>query len=232
VLGALVLIGSFVYPVLVAPLFEHDTSLPAGELRTKIMQLAAEEGVRLDDVLVSDASRRTTELNAYVIGFGDTRRVVLYDTLVDNLPQGEILAVVAHELGHAKHDDILHGTLLGVAGVVFATGLVGLLVGPMLSSARRDRRAVAAGVPLLLAIVAVGTVLATPVENVISRKIETRADVASLVTTRDEGSFVQLQKELAIGSLTDPTPPALSQFLFGSHPTALQRIAVAHRILG
>jgi STE24 endopeptidase len=227
VIAALVLLGSFVYPVVVEPLFNHFTPLPQGELRTQIMQLAAKEHVHLDDVLVTDASRRTTELNAYVTGFGSTRRVVLYDNLLRDLPRGQVLSVVAHELGHAHHDDVLTGTLLGVAASFFGVGLLGLLVGRRYDGLRDP-----AVVPLLLALFALGSALALPVENTISRQIETRADVAALTTTQDGPSFVALQKQLAVSSLADPTPPALSQFWFGSHPTALQRIALAGRVLG
>lgn len=227
VIAALVLLGSFVYPVVVEPLFSNFTSLPQGDLRTQIMQIAQQEHVHLSDVLVTDASHRTTELNAYVTGFGSTRRVVLYDNLIDKLPRGQVLSVVAHELGHAHHDDVLTGTLLGVAAAFLGVGLLGLLVGRRYGGLRDP-----AVVPLLLALFALGSFVALPVENTISRQIETRADVAALVTTQDETSFVDLQRQLAVSSLADPTPPAWSQFWFGSHPTALQRIAVAERVLG
>lgn len=227
VIAALVMLGSFVYPLLVEPLFNHFESLPDGSLRTQVMRLAAQEHVHLGDVLVTDASRRTTELNAYVTGFGSTRRVVLYDNLVRDLPRGQILSVVAHELGHARHDDVLTGTLLGVAAAFAGVGLLGLLVGRRYDGVRDP-----AVVPLLLALFALGSTLALPVENTISRQIEARADVDALRTTRDEASFVALQRRLAVSSLADPTPPAWSQFCFGSHPTALQRIAMAGRVLG
>jgi STE24 endopeptidase len=229
VLAVLVLLGSFVYPVLVQPLFNHFTPLPPGQLRSQVMRIAAQEGVRLDDVLVVDASRRTTELNAYVTGFGSTRKVVLYDNTIRDLPRGEVLSVVAHELGHAKHDDVLTGTLLGVAAAFFGVGLLGLLIGRRRAGPELGSPAT---VPLLLALFAIGSVVALPVENTISRAIETRADVAALVTTQDGPSFVELQKRLAVSALADPTPPAWSQFVFGSHPTALQRIALAGRVLG
>ncbi len=128
-LGVLVLAGSFVYPVVIEPLFNSFTSLPDGTLRTDVLDLAAREHVAVDDVLVADASRRTTTLNAYVSGFGGTRRVVLYDNLVDDVPRDQTLSVVAHELAHARHDDVLTGSLLGAAGAVFGVGLLGLLVG-------------------------------------------------------------------------------------------------------
>ena len=160
----LVVLGSFVYPLVVEPLFNRFTSLPAGPLRTSILRLAAVEHVRVDDVLVADASRRTTSLNAYVTGFGSTRRVVLYDNTVNDLQRAEIESVVAHELGHARHDDVLLGTVLGACGAALGVGLLALIVAQ--PGVRRrsgitgmaDPRSVA----LLLALTAAGVVPGQP----------------------------------------------------------------------
>ncbi len=226
-LAGLVLLGSFVYPVVVEPLFNSFTPLPEGQLRTEILHVAAAEHVQVDDVLVADASRRTTTLNAYVSGFGSTRRVVLYDNLVNDLPPREALSVVAHELAHARHQDPLVGSLIGAAGSLAAVGLLGLLVsaGPWRRDVGDPRM-----VPLLLALVAAGTLLASPVVNLVSRQIETRADVDALEATHDAGAFIDMQRELSVRALADPTPPALSQLWFGSHPTALTRIAIARQL--
>ncbi|MET0837965.1 MAG: M48 family metallopeptidase [Marmoricola sp.] len=228
----LTVFGSWVYPVVVEPLFNHFTSLPNGDLRSKILALAEKEKVPVSDVLVADASRRTTTLNAYVSGFGGTRRVVLYDNLVDDVPERETLVVVAHELGHARHHDVLLGTVLGATGVVLGCGLLGLVL-----TRRRllDRAGVGdvrqpEVVALLLALVAVGTLLASPVQNMISRAIEARADRASLEATGDFSGFEKMQVQLATRSLSDDDPPWLSQFWFGSHPTTLQRIGLARAL--
>lgn len=225
-LGALVLLGSFVYPVLVQPLFNDFRPLPSGDLRAAVMQLAEAEDVEIDQVLVADASRRTTALNAYVSGIGGTRRVVLYDTLVEDVDRPEALAVIAHELAHAKYRDVLTGTLLGTAGALAAAGALGLLAG------RRRDLGRPASVPYVLALYAVAAVLVLGVQNTISRQIETRADVAALRATGDRDGFIAVQRALATRSLADPEPAAWSQFWFGSHPTVLQRIALAYRILG
>lgn len=224
-LAVLVLLASFVYPVVVEPLFNSFEPLPDGSLRTQILRLADREGVRVDDVLVADASRRTTTLNAYVSGFGGTRRVVVYDNLVESLPEDEALSVVAHELAHARHNDVVTGSLLGAAGAVLGVGLLALLLG----AGRPGRRSMAdpAVVPLVLALLGIGSLLASPVENTISRQIETRADVDALRATRGPDAFAAMQRQLALRSLADPTPPAWSQFWFGSHPTTLTRIAIA-----
>ena len=235
VLGVLVLLGSFVYPVLVEPLFNSFESLPAGELRSRVLALADEERVPVTDVLVADASRRTTTLNAYVSGFGGTRRLVLYDNLVDDLAEDEALSVVAHELAHAHHNDVLMGSAMGAAGALAAVGLLGLLLGTT-----RARRAYGTGrvaampvaVPLLVALFGVGGFLASPVQNTVSRHIEMRADVDALMATNDASSFVAMQRQLSLRALSDPTPPAWSQLWFGSHPTVLERWAIARAVLG
>lgn len=231
VLGALVLAGSFAYPVLVEPLFNSFTPMADGPLRSEILALADREGVEVEDVLVADASRRTTTLNAYVSGIGSTRRVVVYDTLVESLPDDEALSVVAHELAHARHGDVLIGSALGVAGTLFGVGLLGLLLG---SGRRGGRRSMADPrvVPLVLALSALATLASAPVQNTVSRQIETRADVDALRATDDPDAFVAMQRQLSLRSLSDPTPPAWSQLVFGSHPTVLERIAIARRLAG
>jgi STE24 endopeptidase len=230
--ATLAMLGSFIYPVVVEPLFNHFTPMKAGPMRSDIFALAKAEGVHIDDVLVADASRRTTTLNAYVSGFGSTRRVVVYDTLLSGLPPAQTEMIVAHELGHAKHDDVLTGTILGALGSAFGIGLLGLL----LCRRRLLQRVEAEGlgdprvIPLLLALAVVGSLLASPVQNTIGRAIEARADRSALQATDDPETFIAMQKQLALRSLSDPTPPAWSQFWFGSHPTVLQRIGLAQKL--
>jgi STE24 endopeptidase len=190
-----------------------------------VLRLAQREHVHVDDVLEADASRRTTTLNAYVSGIGSTRRVVVYDTLLNGLPRKQVLVVVAHELGHAEHHDVVIGTTLGaIAGV----GGVSLLALALDSDRLRRRTRVdgpsdPAAVGVILALVAVGTLLASPVQNTVSRAIEARADRTSLEATHADRAFVEMQRQLALRSLQDPTPPWLSQLWWGSHPTVLQR---------
>ena len=225
-------LGSFVYPVVVEPLFNSFTSLPPGPLRTDVLRLAEVERVPVSDVLVADASRRTTTLNAYVSGFGSTRRVVLYDNLVRDEPRRVVLSVVAHELGHARRHDVVIGTSLGAAGAALGSGLLGLVLTRrrlLERSGVRDASSPEA-VALLLALLATGSLLASPVENTVSRAIEARADRAALAATADYPAFDQLQERLSVRALSDPTPPGWSQFWFGSHPTVLQRIGIAEAL--
>jgi STE24 endopeptidase len=226
VLACFVLVGSLIYPLVVEPIFNDFTPLPDGEFRSEILALADEEGVDVNDVLVADASRRTTTLNAYVSGLGSTRRIVVYDNLVEDLPRGEALSVVAHELAHARHQDVLTGSLLGAAGMLCGVGLLGLMVGRRRGASMADPVVV----PLVLALAALAGFVSTPVQNTVSRQLETRADVDALRATEDPKAFVQMQKELALRSFSDPTPPELVQLWFGSHPTTMERIGLAERL--
>ena len=225
----LVVVGSFLYPVLIEPAFNRFDPLPAGPLRTELIALADANGTPVQDVLVSDASRRTTGLNAYVSGFGSTRRVVLYDTVLHQLPDDQIESIVAHELGHVSNDDVLTGTLIGALGAAAGVAALGWLLSwtPLL------RRAGAAGpgdpavVPLVLLLLAVGMLLVTPVQNLVSRHIEARADVHALDLTRNSAVFIDMQRALAVTNLSEPDPPAAWQWFFGSHPTTAERVALA-----
>ncbi|GII59993.1 hypothetical protein Skr01_00780 [Sphaerisporangium krabiense] len=228
--GAFVLTvaASFAYPVVVEPLFSDFKPLPRGPLRAELIAMAGRDGVPVRDVLVADASRRTSALNAYVSGFGATRRVVVYDTLL-RAPEKEVVLVVAHELGHAREDDVLYGTLVGGLGAAAGACLLYLVAGA--PAVRRRAGTPSVGDPrsvgLLLGLITLASVLAGPAENVVSRAIEARADVHALDLTRDPATFVAMQKRLAVTNLSDLSPDAVDYLLHASHPTTPQRIALA-----
>ena len=140
--------------------------------------------------------------------------------------------MVAHELGHARYHDVLFGTVLGAVGVVLGSGLLGLVLGRrrLLDRAGADDPGQPEVVALLLALTVVGSLLASPVVNTVSRAVEARADRASLEATRDYAGFERMQVQLAIRSLSDDDPPRWSQFWFGSHPTTLQRLGLARAL--
>jgi STE24 endopeptidase len=217
--GAVLVLGvSFAYPVLVEPRFNDFTSMAPGTQRDAFMQLAREDGVPVKDVLVADASKRTTALNAYVSGFGSTRRLVVYDTLLKDATPAQVRLVVAHELGHAAEDDVLHGTLIGTLGAAFAVVLLRLLLGARMADPRRTA--------LLLALIVSGTTLAAPVQNLVSRKIEARADYHSLRLTNDPKDFVEMQHALSVTNISGLEPSAWRYWMFATHPTPPERIAM------
>lgn len=225
---ALTVVVSFLYPVVVEPLFHDFRPLPPGRLRTELLDLAARDGVPVREVLVADASRRTTARNAYVSGFGATRRIVVYDTLL-TAPEPEVKLIVAHELGHARHGDVWQGTLVGGLGAAAGVCLLFLVV-----SGRSVRRRAGVTGPadpraagLLVGLISLGMVLSAPGQNLVGRQLERRADAHALELTGDPATFVAMQRMLAVSNLSDLDPDLFEYAMYASHPTAPERIAMA-----
>jgi STE24 endopeptidase len=229
----LVVALSWLAPVIVEPLFNHFTPMEPGPLRQALLDLARRDGIAVREVLVADASRRTTALNAYVSGLARTRRIVVYDTLLATAGQREIELVTAHELGHVVHRDVARGTALGALGAAAGTCLVGLGASrrPLLDLAGlpghgfADPRSVA----LLAAVAAVLCALAEPAGCALSRRVERLADRHALELTGDPADFVAMQRRLTVANVADPAPPRALHVLFGTHPTPAERIAAARR---
>lgn len=232
-LGAAVLtvLLSFLAPLVFEPLFNRFTPMPPGPLRADLLALAARDGVAVRDVLVADASRRTTALNAYVSGFGGTRRIVVYDTLLSTADPREVELVVAHELGHVVHRDVARGTALGAVGAAAGVCVLAAVVSwdPLLHTAGVRHFADPRSAWLLAAVAAVGGALGGPLTALLSRRVERRADRHALDTTGDPATFIAMQRRLTVANVADPAPPRLAHALLGSHPTAAERIAAARR---
>ena len=227
--AALVVLLTFVFPILIEPVFNRFTPMPEGQLRTNLVGLADRDGVPVRDVLVADASRRTRALNAYVSGLGPTRRIVVYDTLLGEAPPSEVESVVAHELGHARDNDVLTGTLigaLGAAAAVCALYLLGAWAG-LLRRAGVESLGEPRSVALLLAVATMAGLVAGPLQNIVSRRIEARADAHALALTRDPGTFEAMQGRLALVNLGDVDPNPVEYALFASHPSTVERMAAA-----
>jgi STE24 endopeptidase len=215
----------WLYPVVIDPLFNRFDALPQGRLRSEVLELARRSGVDVGQVYRVDASRRTTGANAYVVGFGHTKRVVLYDNLIDRFPPAEVRSVVAHELGHQKHDDLWRGLAWLAIVAPAAAYLVQRLserIDPELADA--SYKAGPAALPVLalsLAMVSFATGVAS---NALSRPVEASADAFALRLTSDPEAFIDLEQRLATTNVADPDPPRAFQLLFGTHPTTKERI--------
>ncbi len=229
----LVIVLSFGYPLVFEPIFNKFTPMASSPLRDELMTMAAQDGVPVKQILIADASRRTTALNAYVSGFGATRRIVLYDVLLTSASPSEVKLVVAHELGHAKSNDVGRYTLVGALSAALGVALIALLLGwrPVLVRAGLEPNpnplADPRSVPLILAIIATLTLLQLPISSLLSRNIEARADVHALDLTHDPDAFVAMQRTLSISNLSDPNPNKFIFWLLASHPTPPQRIGIA-----
>jgi STE24 endopeptidase len=154
---------------------------------------------------------------------------VVYDTLLAQASPAEVELVVAHELGHVTSRDVLVGTLLGALAAAAGVCALALVLSwtPLLRRAGADGMADPRVVPLLLALLAVTSLLVAPASNLVSRTVEARADVHALDLTRDPSSFIAAQKQLAVSNLSDLDPHPLAYAFFASHPSVTERLALA-----
>ncbi|HUO74312.1 MAG TPA: M48 family metalloprotease [Solirubrobacteraceae bacterium] len=211
-------------PVVLDPIFNDFTPLPEGETRADVLALAQDAGVKVGEVYAVDASRRTTAANAYVTGLGPTKRVVLFDTLLDRYNRDEVRVVVAHELAHVKGRDVPRGVVFS-AIVAPATALAVQRLSWRLS----DERGTPAALPALA--LAVGTVAAPIglIGNRLSRALERRADELSLELTGAADAFVSFERTIALQNVADLDPPRWVSTILATHPPTTERIGAALR---
>lgn len=223
----LTLLLTFLTPYVITPLFFTQRPLEDQELRTKIVQLGERAGVPIDAVFVIDASSQGNEGNAYFTGVGGATRVVVYDTLLRDYPKDELLAILAHELGHWREQHVWKGLLLSWFMAPPGLWLVHISLGWLLPGWGIRDRADVAGLPLLLLLVMLGTLLLLPAQNWLSRRWEHAADRFAIQATGDPVAFQTTFVRLARQNLSDPTPPLLFESILGTHPAIGRRVADA-----
>ncbi len=234
--GAVVVIGvlaTYLTPIVIDPLFNKFEPLPKGPLRSEVLRLADRAGVDVGQVYRVDASRRTTAINAYVGGIGHTKRVVIYDNLIEDYPREQVRSVIAHELGHVHSRDVPRGLLWLAIVALPGTFLVQVLaerIAPRELEPRRGRRrAGPEALPALALSLALVSFALTAAGNGLSRRVEAHADAYALRLADEPKAFVELERSLALRNIGDPDPPAITQRLFGTHPTTLERIGFGKR---
>ncbi|MEL0645509.1 M48 family metallopeptidase [Olleya sp. Ti.3.14] len=213
------------YSRLIVPIFNKQSPLENGSLRTAISDYANTVGFNLDKIYIIDGSKRSTKANAYFSGFGSEKRVTLYDTLVNDLNEDEIVAVLAHEVGHYKKKHIIFNLTTSVILTGFTLYILSLLIGnPMLSEA------LGVATPSFhIGLIAFG-ILYSPLSEItgllmnwFSRKFEYQADNYAKTTYKSEPLITSLKK-LSKNSLSNLTPHPAYVFMHYSHPTLLERI--------
>jgi STE24 endopeptidase len=212
------------YARLIVPIFNKQKPLETGELRSKIEAYANTVGFTLDKIFVIDGSKRSTKANAYFSGFGSEKRVTLYDTLINDLEDEEIVAVLAHEVGHYKKKHIIINLLASIVTTGFTLWVLSVFVGnPLLSEALEVSEP-----SFHIGLIAFG-ILFTPISeitgllmNFLSRKFEYQADNYAK-TTYAGAPLISALKKLSRNSLSNLTPHPAYVFAHYSHPTLLQR---------
>ncbi|WP_458629225.1 M48 family metallopeptidase [Winogradskyella sp. PC D3.3] len=213
------------YSKLIVPLFNKQTPLEDGELRTKISAYAASVGFNLEKIFIIDGSKRSTKANAYFSGFGSEKRVTLYDTLVNDLDDEEIVAVLAHEVGHYKKKHIIFNLVTSILLTGLTLFILSIFISnPLLSNA------IGVETPSFhVGLIAFG-LLYSPISevtglimNYVSRVFEYQADDYAKATYKAEPLITSLKK-LSKNSLSNLTPHKAYVFMHYSHPTLLERV--------
>jgi STE24 endopeptidase len=213
------------YSNLIVPLFNKQTPLPDGELKSAIENFSDKVGFKLDNIYVIDGSKRSTKANAYFTGFGSKKRVVLYDTLINDLTTNELVAVLAHEIGHYKKHHVLWSLLLGILQTGIVLFIFSLFVGSSELSAALGVNTPSfhiglIGFGILYSPISMVTGLAM---NIFSRKNEYQAD-AFAAKYFDASELRSALKKLSVKNLSNLRPHPAYVFFHYSHPTLLQRL--------
>lgn len=229
------LLMAVVYPAWIMPLFNKFTPLPEGDLRQRLMELAGRTGFRARTILVMDGSRRSAHANAFFAGFGKMRRIVLYDTLVEQLKPRELEAVLAHEIGHSRLGHIPR--LLAMAGAAMLAGFaaLGWLAGQPWFLAGLGFPADPAPptlAPLLLMVALLSGLITWwtgPLFSILSRRYEYQADDFARRAVGKARPLIDSLRMLSRKNLSNLTPHPLYSAFYYSHPTLLEREAALER---
>jgi Zn-dependent protease with chaperone function len=215
-------------PLVLDPIYNRFEPLPESALRARILEMAAGAGIAESRIFRVDASQRTRSLNAYVTGIGGTARIVLWDTLLRKLDDDEVLAIMAHEMGHYVEHHVPLGLAAGAAGTLFLLAAIGRGAGALFRRCGTawKLRALSdpAAIPLLLLCLNVGLFLTRPIQCAVSRFIEARADEFALRHAPDRLAVASALVKLSEEGLSDPYPPAIIEFWVFTHPPLGRRI--------
>jgi len=216
----------FIAPTWIMPLFNKFTTLEEGELKSAILTYAGSIKFPLENVYVMDGSRRSSKSNAFFTGFGKHRRIVLFDTLIKQHTTGELLAVLAHEMGHYKKKHILQSMILGILQMGIMLYLLSLFISDqaLFDAFYMPQKSVYAGLIFFGMLYSPLGFFIGIFMQMLSRKNETAADRFSVETTHDPESMAEALKKLSINNLSNLLPHPLYVFLNYSHPPVLQRI--------
>ena len=216
----------FIAPVVILPLFNKFTPLEEGELRTAIEKFAADQKYTLSGIFKIDGSKRSTKSNAYFTGFGKTKRIALFDTLIENHSTDELVGVLAHEIGHCKRGHITKGIIISLLSSLLMFFILSIFITkPELYAAFGiENTPPYAGLIFFGFLYAPISMILGLLGNILSRKHEFEADAFAAETTKTPENLIAALKKLSVDNLSNLTPHPLKVFLEYSHPPVLLRI--------
>jgi len=242
------LLGNFIYPVIIDPIFYNFTVLKDESLQKDIRIITDNAGIKVNSILIADASRKTNTVNAYFYGIGSTKRIVIYDNLLNNHSRDEVLSVIAHEVGHWQYRHIILSIIIGIAEIILLvfifriiqpvlrmqTGGPGKNIFQVKNSPQKQsvskpayNQAVnfgAKNIIILFMLYSFLSFIILPINNLVSRQFEKQADMAALNLTINPEAQVKILENLAISNLSNVRPGKVLQYFIFSHPPIMDRI--------
>lgn len=220
------LIMNYLAQDLIMPLFNKYTPLEEGELKDMITAYTTKQNIKLKGIYRMDGSRRSTKGNAYYSGFGNSKRIVLFDTLIEELSPEEIVGVLAHEVGHGKLNHITKMMVSGSVKMLIMIGFIGLFIdqAQFYAAFGIEGSPIYAGLALVMFLFAPVMLIISILGNYFSRAYEFQADAFARSTTGNAEALISGLKKLYVSSKNNLTPPKILVVLKYSHPPILERI--------
>lgn len=226
------LIITYIAPTLIMPIFNKFKPLEDSELRNDVFAFAEKVKYPLKNIFIMDGSKRSSKSNAFFTGFGKNKKIALFDTLVEKHTNGEIVAILAHEIGHNKKKHILQGSLIGYLklGVLFYLMQFFITEPGLFEAFYMDNISVYAGLIFFGMLYSPIDMISSLLLNILSRKNEYQADEYAVKSMQSRNELISALKKLSRDNLSNLTPHPFYVFLNYSHPTVLQRIRAMNNI--
>ena len=232
IIGLFMILIQPLFTLVIAPMFNKFTPLEKGELRTAIENYAQKVGFPLSRIDVMDGSKRSAKSNAYFSGFGKQKRIALFDTLLEKHSNDEMVAILAHEVGHYKKHHIKVGILISILHTGLLFWLLSIFIdNPGLFEAFKMKEiSVYGGLTFFMILYSPVELVLSVIMNAVSRRNEFQADAYSAKTTEKSEHLISGLKNLSVSNLGNLTPHSLSVLLDHSHPPVLERITALKKI--
>lgn len=221
VLAIFIVVITYLYPILIDPLFYKFEKLKDTNFQEQIINITGKADIEVKEVLVADASRKTNKANAYFTGIGGSKRIVVFDNLINNFSRKETLSVIAHEIGHWYNWHIFKSIIIGIISGTAGLFLINAVF--TYSNMVGDFKSIL----IIILLISIISFLSLPLQNAVSRTFERQADNFAMKATENPDAQIQLMLKLAESNLSNVSPHWYIKYFLYSHPPIMERIEAA-----
>lgn len=225
------LLFSLLMPIIITPIFYEYTEIQDGSLKNKILKLTAKSNIPISKIYVINESKYSGHTNAYFVGWGDNRKIFLYDTLINKNTEDEVISILGHEIGHWIHNHQIKGILLGTIQLFILCFIISYLFEKTKNEGSLHLKEIysPSSLPFIFFIFSIFNLLTAPLESYISQSFETEADIQSLKLTKDKKSFISSEIKIARHNKSRLNPHPIIVKMYYSHPPTIERIKLGEK---